>query len=77
MDCLTKGSLEGQPQWHSGLVLPAAQGVILEAPGSSPTSGSMQGACFFCLCLCLSFSVCVCILYEYIRSLKKIKRKDL
>ena len=28
--------------------------------GSSPTSGSLHGACFsLCLCLCLSLSVCV------------------
>ena len=27
-------------------------------PGSSPTSGSLQGACFsLCLCLCLSLSL--------------------
>ena len=27
-------------------------------PGSSPTSGSLQGACFsLCLCLCISLSV--------------------
>ncbi|CAD7667370.1 unnamed protein product [Nyctereutes procyonoides] len=30
--------------------LPSAQGMILEAPGSSPTSGSLHGACFS-LCL--------------------------
>ena len=29
-------------------------------PGSSPTSGSLHGACFsLCLCLCLSLSMCV------------------
>ena len=35
--------------------LPSAQGVT---PGSSPTSGPLQGACFsFCLCLPLSVSL--------------------
>ena len=33
--------------------LPLAQGVM-GVPGSSPTSGSLHGACFsLCLCLCL------------------------
>ena len=37
--------------------LPWAQGVIL-VQGSSPTWGSLQGACFsFCLYLCLSLCV--------------------
>ena len=37
--------------------LPSAQGVI-QVQELSPTSGSLQGACFFlCLCLCL----CVCV----------------
>ena len=40
--------------------LASVQGVILESQGLSPTSGSLQGACFslyLCLCLSLSFSV--------------------
>ena len=62
----------GQPRWCSGLAPPAAQGVILETLGSSPTSGSLHGACFsLCLCLCLSFSLCVSM-NKKIKSLKKI-----
>ena len=42
--------------------LPLAQGVILESPGSSPTLGSLHGACFsLCLCLCLSLSLSHCV----------------
>ena len=49
----------GQPKWLSSLALPAAQGVILETPGSSPTSGSLHGACF-----CVSASLCLCVSHE-------------
>ena len=51
-------NLLGQPQWHSGLAPPVAQGMILGDPGSSPTTGSPHEACFS-LCLCLSLSLCV------------------
>ena len=34
-----------------------SQGLVLESRGSSPTSGSLHGACFsLCLCFCLSLS---------------------
>ena len=34
-------------------------------PVSSPTLGSLRGACFsLCLCLCLSLSLCVCVCHE-------------
>ena len=29
--------------------------------GSTATSGSLHGACSFCLCLCLPVSLCVCL----------------
>ena len=42
--------------------LPWAQGMILGVLGSSPTLGSLQGACFsLCLCLCLSLSLSACL----------------
>ena len=35
-------------------------GPDLGDPGSSPTSGSLNGACFpFCLCLCFPLSLCL------------------
>ena len=38
--------------------LPSAQGIDPRVLGSSPASGSLQGACFsLCLCLCLSLCV--------------------
>ena len=51
--------MRGIPGSLSGLAPPSAQGVILETRdpgdlGSSPTSGSLHGACFS---LCLSLSV--------------------
>ena len=38
----------------------SSPGCDLGVMGSSPTSGSLHGACFsLCLCLCLSLSVCL------------------
>ena len=48
----------GVPGWFVAEHLPSAQVVIPGVLGSSPTSGSPQGACFFlCLFLCLCLSV--------------------
>ena len=47
----------GQPQWHSGLARPAAQGVILETWDQVPRQASCMEAASPCLCLCLSLSV--------------------
>ena len=46
-------------------------------PGSSPTSGSLQGACFsLCLCLCASLSLCVSLMNKKIKYLKNIYMKE-
>ena len=47
-----------------------AQGMVLESWESSPTSGSLHGACFS-LCLCLCFSLSVSLMNKEIKILKK------
>ena len=59
-------NLLGQPQWHSGLTPPAAQGMILEtqdqvprqAPHMKPASPSA------CVSASLSFSLSMCVSHE-------------
>ena len=59
----TKSAVLGQPQWHGGLVPPSD-------PGSSPTSGSLHGACFSASpSACLSASVSV--VNKFFLNLKK------
>ena len=49
---------EGIPGWLSGLAPAFRPGRDSGVPESSPTSGSLHGACFsLCLCLCLSLSM--------------------
>ena len=48
------GHLGGSSGWASAFGSGCDPGVL----GSSPTSGSLRGACFF-LCLCLCFFLCV------------------
>ena len=49
---------QGIPGWLSGLVPAFGSGRDPGDPGSSPTLGSLRGACFpLCLCLCLFLSV--------------------
>ena len=53
-----RNKTEGIPGWLSSLVPAFSPGPDPGVPGSSPTSGSLHGACFsLCLCLCLSLSV--------------------
>ena len=53
--------------------LPFGSGHDPGALGSSPTSGSPQGACSsFCLCLCLSF----CVSHKLNKILKKKHKKN-
>ena len=53
-----KCSLGAIPGWLSGLVPAFRPGRDPRDLGSSPASGSLQGACFsLCLCLCLSLSL--------------------
>ena len=53
-----KIELPGDPWWLSGLAPAFGPEHDPGVPGSSPTSGSRQGACFsLCLCLCLSLSL--------------------
>ena len=48
----------GMPGWLSGLALAFGPARDPGDQGSSPTFGSLQGACFsLCLCLCLSLSI--------------------
>ena len=48
----------GIPGWRNGLAPAFGPGRDPGDPGSSPTLGSLQGACFsLCLCLCLSLSL--------------------
>ena len=57
----------GMPGWLSGLVPAFCPGHDPGVPGSSPTSGSLHGACFslyLCLCLCVCVCVCVCVCDE-------------
>ena len=57
---LIKNKREGQPRWLSSLAPAFGPGHDSGVPGSSPTSGSLHGACFsLCLCLCLSLSLWV------------------
>ena len=50
--------LLGRLGWLSGGASALGSGRNPGALGSSPTSGSLQGACFsLCLCLCLSLSL--------------------
>ena len=55
-----KTKQNGTHEWLSGWAPPLGPGHDPGAPGSSPTLGSLQGACFsLCLCLCLSLSPCL------------------
>ena len=52
----------GQPGWLSGLAPASGPGPDPGVLGSSPTSGSLHGACFsFCLGLCLFLSLSLCL----------------
>ena len=48
----------GAPGWLSGWASPFGSGHNSGVWGLSPTSGSLQGACFS-LCLCLYLTLCV------------------
>ena len=53
-----QNSKTGTPVWLSGLAPAFGPRHDPGVPGSSPTSGSLHGACFsLCLCLCLSLSL--------------------
>ena len=55
---LTKISKEGMPGWLRGWASAFGSGHDPGVLGSSPTWGSLHGACFsLCLCLCLSLSM--------------------
>ena len=60
-------TIQGQPPWHSGLVLPAAHGVILETLDRVPRQAlCMEPAspsAYVCLSLCISMN-------KYIKTLK-------
>ena len=67
--------LQGIPAWLSGLA--PAFGLVRGpwVPGSSPTSGSLRGACFsLCLCICLSLSASLWINKNKIFKKKKTFR---
>ena len=62
----------GQPRWRRGLA-----GCDPGYPESSPTWGSLHGACFsLCLCLCLSLSLSLSLSHEYINKILKKKKKE-
>ena len=65
-----KKDMRGIPGWLSSLAPAFGPGLDPGVRGSSPTSGSLHGACFsLCLCLCLS-------LYVYHEKINKnIKKK--
>ena len=52
-----------QTDWDAWVAqcLPSAQGCDPGVLGSSPTLGSLQGACFS-LCLCVSLPLCVSLM---------------
>ena len=60
-ELFTEAGQRGIPGWLSGLAPAFGPERDPGVPGSSPTSGSLRGACFsLCLCLCLSLlSVCL------------------
>ena len=49
----------GQPQWHSGLALPAAQGVILETQDRVPSPAPCVEPASPSACVSASLSLCV------------------
>ena len=53
----------GQPRWRSGLVLPAAQGVILETLDRVPRQALCMMPAFPSACVSASLSLSLC-LYE-------------
>ena len=60
-DILYRSKFVGIPGWLSGLMPAFGPGCDPGVPGSSPTSGSLHGACFsLSLCLCLSLSLSLC-----------------
>ena len=50
----------GQPPWHSGLVPPAAWGVILETQDPVPCEASCMDPASPSACVSASLSLCVC-----------------
>ena len=62
---ILKGGKKGIPGWLSGLAPAFGSGWDPGVPGSSPTSGSLHGACFsLCLRVWLCVCVCVCVCRE-------------
>ena len=51
----------GQPWWLSGLVLPSAQGVILEARDRVPRQAPCMEPASPSACVSASLSFCVCL----------------
>ena len=55
---ILNGNKKGTPGWLSGCASAFGSGRDPGVLGSSPTLGSLHGACFsLCLCLCLSLSL--------------------
>ena len=71
---LYRNLMVGIPGCLSGLAAAFCPGHDPEDQGSSPTLGSLHGACFsLCLCLCLSLSLF--LMNKLIKSLKKLFKK--
>ena len=51
----------GQPQWLSGLALPAARGMILESQDRIPRQASCMESASSSACGSASLSLCVCL----------------